>query len=67
MCKSAIKPVSHDPDLHLSQPSTEKKDTWSANDRANTGAESEDFIELDPESTPPFVNQKRLNDLVRDL
>ena len=72
MCKSAIKPVPHDPDLPVRQPPTEKEDTLSDDEYASTGIESEeDLIESDPsfqhESAPLLINQERLNDLVRDL
>ena len=72
ICRSAIKPVSHDPDLPVPQPHTEKEDTLSVNEGASTSTESdEDLIESDPsfqnESAPLLINQERLNDLVRDL
>ena len=72
MCKSAIKPIPHDPDLPEPQPPTEKEDTLSVDERASTGTESkEDLIESDPsfqhESAPLLISQDRLNDLVSDL
>ena len=72
MGKPAIKPVSHDSDLPVSQPPTEMEDTFSVDKRASTGIENEkNRIELDPsfqhESASLFINQKRLNDPVRDL
>ena len=72
VCKSAIKPVPHDPDLPVPQSPTEKKDTLSVDERASTSTESEeDLIESDPsfqhKSTPLFINQECLNDLVPDL
>ena len=72
VCRSAIKPVPHDPDLPVPQPPTEKEDTLSVDEGASTSTESEkDLIESDPsfqhESAPFLINQKRLNDLVRDL
>ena len=72
VCKSAIKPVSHSPDLPVSQPPTEKEDSLSVNACESTSTESEEeSIELDPffqhESAPLFINEERLNDLVRDL
>ena len=72
VCRSAIKPVPHDPDLPVPQPPTEKKDTLSVNEGANTRIENEeDLVETDPsfqhESPPLLINQERLNDLVRDL
>ena len=72
VCRSAIKPVPHDPDLLVLQPLTEKEDTLSVDEGASTSTESEeDLIELDPsfqhESSPLLINQERLNDLVCDL
>ena len=72
VCRSAIKPVPHDPDLPVPQPPTEKKDTLSVDEGASTSTESEEeLIESDSsfqhESAPLLINQKRLNDLVRDL
>ena len=72
VCKSAIKPVPYDPDLPIPQPPIEKEDTLSVDGRARTGTESEeDLIESDTsfqqESASLFINQKRLNYLVRDL
>ena len=72
VCRSAIKPIPHDPDLLVPQPPTEKEDTLSVDEGANTSTESEeDLIETDPsfqhESAPLLINQERLNDLVRDL
>ena len=72
VCKSAIKPVPHSPDLPISQPPTEKEDSLSVNTCESTSTESEEEpIELDPsfqhESAPLFINQERLNNLVRDL
>ena len=72
VCKSAIKPVPHSPDLPVPQPPNEKEDSSSVNARESTSTESEEEpIELDPcfqhESVPLFINQERLNDLVRDL
>ena len=72
VCKSAIKPVSHSPDLPVSQPPAEKKDSLSVNAGKSTSTGSEEEpIELDPSfqhvSAPLFINQERLNDLVRDL
>ena len=71
-CRSAIKPVPHDPDLPAPQPPTEKEDTLSVDEGASTSTESEeDLIESDPsfqhESVPLLINQERLNDLVRNL
>ena len=70
VCKSAIKPVSHSPDLPVPQPPTEKENSLSVNACESTSTESEEKpIELDPsfqhESAPLFINQERLNDLVR--
>ena len=72
VCSQAIKPDSHDPDLPIPQPLTEKEDTLSVDESASTSTESEeDLIESDPsfehESSPFLINQERLNDLVRDL
>ena len=72
VCKSTIKPVFHRPDLPVPQPPTEKEDSLSVNACESTSTESEEEpIELDPsfqhESAPLFINQERLNDLVRDL
>ena len=72
VCRSAIKPVPHDPDMPVTQPPTEKKDTLSVDEGASTSTESEeDLIESDPsfqhKSAPLLMNQERLNDLVRDL
>ena len=72
VCKSAIKPVSHSPDLHVPLPPTEKDDSLFVNACESTSTESkEEPIELDSsfqhESAPFFINQERLNDLVRDL
>ena len=72
VCRSAIKPIPHDPDLPVPQPPTEKEDTLSVDEGASTSTESEeDLIESDPsfqhESAPLLINQERLNDLVRDL
>ena len=72
VCRSAIKPVPHDPDLPVPQPPTEKEDTLSVDEGASTSTESEeDLIESDPsfqhESAPFRINQERLNDLMRDL
>ena len=72
VCKSAIKPVSHSPDLPVPQPPAEKKDSLSVNAGKSTTTVSEkEHIELDPSfqhvSAPLFINQERLNDLVRDL
>ena len=68
--RSAIKPVSHDPDLPVPQPLTEKEDTLSVDEGASTSTKSEeDLIESDPsfqhKSAPLLINQERLNDLVR--
>ena len=57
VCKSAIKPVPHSPDLPVPQPPTEKEDSLSVNACESTSTESEEEpIELDPsfqhESTP---------------
>ena len=72
VCKSAIKPVPHDPGLPIPQPPTKKEDSLSVDERASTSTESEeDLMESDPsfqvESGPLLINQERLNDLVRDL
>ena len=72
VCRSAIKPVPHDPDLPITQPPTENEDTLSVDEGASTSIESEeDLIELDQsfqhESVPLLINQERLNDLVCDL
>ena len=73
VCRSAIKPVPHDPDLPVPQPPTEKEDTLSVGEGASTSTESEeeDLIESDPsfqhESSPLLINPERLNDLVRDV
>ena len=49
VCRSAIKPVPHDPDLSVPQPPTEKEDTLSVDEGASTSTESEkDLIESDP-------------------
>ena len=72
VCRSAIKPVPHDPDLPVPPPPNEKEDTLSVDEGASTSTESEeDRIESDPSfkhySAPFLINQERLNDLVRDL
>ena len=72
VCKSAIKPVPHSPDLPVLQLLTEKEDSLSVNACESTSTESEkESIKLDPsfqhESAPLFINQERLNDRVRDL
>ena len=72
VCRSTIKPVPHDPDLPVPHPPTEKEDALSVDKDESTSTESEeDLIESDPsfqyESAPLFINQERLNDLVRDL
>ena len=72
VCKSAIKPVPHSSDLPVPQPPTEKEDSLSVMACESTSTESEEEpVELDPsfqhESAPLFINQERLNDLVRDL
>ena len=72
VCRSAIKPVSHDIDLPVPQPPTKKEDTLFVDEGASTSTESEeDLIESDPsfqhESAPLLINQERLNDLVHDL
>ena len=72
VCRSAIKPVPHGPDLFVPQPPTVKEDIVSVDEPASTGSKSEeDLIESDPlfqhESAPLLINQERLNDLVRDL
>ena len=72
VCKSAIKPVPHSPDLSVPQPPTKKEDSLSVNACESTSTKSEEEpVELDPsfqcESAPLFINQERLNDLVRDL
>ena len=58
--------------MHVPQPPTEKKDSLSFNACESTSTESEEEpIKLDPsfqhESATLFINQERLNDLVRDL
>ena len=72
VCKSSIKPVPNSPDLPVPQPPTEKEDSFSVNACESTSTESEEEpTELDPsfqhESAPLFINQERLNDIVRDL
>ena len=72
VCRSAIKPIVHDPDLPVPQPPAEKEDTLSVDEGASISTESEeDLIETDPSfqhaSAPLLINQERLNDLVRDL
>ena len=72
VCKSAIRPVPHSPDLPVPQPPTKKEDSLSVNACESISTESEEEpIELDPsfqhESAPLFINQERLNDLGRDL
>ena len=72
VCKSTIKPVPNSPDLPVPQPPTEKEDSLSVNACESISTESEEEpIELDPsfqhESEPLFINQERLNDLVRYL
>ena len=72
VCRSAIKPVRHNPDLPVPQPPTEKENTLSVDEGASTSTESEkDLIESDlsfqHEYAPLLINQERLNDLVRDL
>ena len=62
VCKSAIKPVSHSPDLPVPQPPTEKDDSLTVNACENTSTESEEEpIELDPffqdEPAPLFTVQ----------
>ena len=49
VCKSAIKSVSHSPDLPVHQPPTEKEDSLSVNACESTSTESEEEpIEVDP-------------------
>ena len=72
VCKSAIKPVPHSPDLPVTQPPTEKEGSLSINACESTITKSEEeSIELDPSfqhgSAPLFINQERLNVLVQDL
>ena len=72
VCKSAIKPVPHSPDLPAPQPPTEEEDSLSVNACKSTSTEREEEpIKLDlsfqHESAPLFINQERLNDLGRDL
>ena len=72
ICRSAIKPVPHHPDLPVPQPPTEKENTLSVDEGASTSTESEeDLIESNPsfqhESAPLLINQEHLNDLVHDL
>ena len=72
VCRSAIKPVSHDPDLPVPKPAIKKKDTLSVDEGASTSTNSEeDLIETDPsfqhEFAPLLIDQESLNDLVRDL
>ena len=72
VCRSVIKPVPHDSDLPVPQPTTEKEDTLSFDKATSTSTENEeDLIESDPsfqhESAPLLINQERLNDLVHDL
>ena len=62
----------HGSDLPVPQLPKEKEDTVSVDKPASTGTErEEDFIESDPsfqhEPAPLLINQKRWNDLVRDL
>ena len=52
VCRSAIKPVPHDPDLPVPQPPTKKGDTLSVDEGVSTNTESEeDLIESDLFST----------------
>ena len=72
VCRSAIKPLLHDPDLLVPQPPTEKENTLSVDEGASNSTENEeDLIETDPsfqhESAPLLINQESLNVLVRDL
>ena len=67
VCRSAIKPVPHDPDLPVPQPTTEKEDTLSVDEGASTSTESEENPSFQHESAPLLINQERLNDLLRDL
>ena len=72
VCKSAIRPVSHNLDLPVPKPPTEKDYTLSVNEHASTGTESEeDLVESNSsfqnESSPLFINQKSPNDLVQGL
>ena len=61
VCRSAIKPVPHGPDLPVPQPPTVKEDTVSVDEPASIGTESEeDLIESDPsfqhEYAPLLIN-----------
>ena len=72
VCESTIKLVPHSPDLPVPQPPTEKEDSLSVNACESTSTKSEEEpIEFDSyfqhESAPLFINQERLNYLVRDL
>ena len=72
VCKPAIKPISHSPDLPVPHHPTEKEDSFSVDACESTSTENEEEpIELDlsfqHESAPLFINQERLNDLLRDL
>ena len=72
MCNLIIRPVSHNLDLPLSKPPTEKDCALSVDEYASTGTESEeDFIESDSsfqyESSQFLTNQKRMNVLIGDL
>ena len=72
MYNSAIKPISHEPDLPVAQPPTKNADILFVDEPASIGTESEeDLIESNPlfqhESAALFINQERPNDLVRDL
>ena len=63
VCKSTIKPVSHNSDLPVSQPPTEKEDTMSVDKRESTGTESErDLIN----QIPPFNTSLRHSSLIRN-
>ena len=44
VCKSAIKPVPHDPGLSIPQPPFEKKDSLPVDKRASTTTESERIL-----------------------
>ena len=46
VCRSAIKPVPHDPDLPVLQPPTEKEDTLSVDEGASTSTESKEDLHL---------------------
>jgi len=62
-CKSAIKPVPHDPDLRVPQPPTEKEDTLSVDERASIGTERRRIL---LNQISPFSMSLRYSSLIRN-